>query len=553
METTYEILKPSIPADHCRQAQATDLLNARVAGGFAPSQVLDLGCGAGNTIDFFRRRLPDASWVGVDIAESPEVAQRSRGDATFVTFDGVNLPFDDDEFDLIYSNQVLEHVRYPEPLLAEVSRVLAPGGLFIGQTSHLEPYHSFSFWNFTIYGFKTICEAAGLDLDEVRPGIDGITLTKRAYLGRPPEYSQWFADESPINEEIESAATEQNRSPQIINYRKLMFCGQFAFVCKHPGAMSEAPPFPDEPQPEPGTPEARRARRARRARQARRAQRADTSGTPPTPPAINRLALPGGLSIEYQCPHNFHIPRALSGTGLAGYEPATLAAYLACIESSVGVVYDVGANIGLYALAAASAFRRQTIAFEPFPAAGDVLEDIRNRYDLPITLRRSAMADEPGTTTFYLSARSDMSNSLNPGFRQHSGELKVETTTLDLEAKRWPPGVIKIDTETTEMDVLRGGRDVFSTFRPSVIVEILGQEIAEQARSFFAEFDYTILDLGAADIWQTITGLSQDVTPGDQRNWVVLPGEVNKQFLERAAHWAKVIQSLPILNQPPAD
>jgi ubiquinone/menaquinone biosynthesis C-methylase UbiE len=39
-----------------------------------------------------------------------------------VTFDGVNLPFGDDDFDLVYCKQVLEHVRHPEPLLAEVGR-----------------------------------------------------------------------------------------------------------------------------------------------------------------------------------------------------------------------------------------------------------------------------------------------------------------------------------------------------------------------------------------------------------------------------------------------
>jgi ubiquinone/menaquinone biosynthesis C-methylase UbiE len=191
LETLYDYLKPSIPADHCRQSRATELVMARIRAGFKAVQVLDLGCGAGNTIDFFKKCLPDAKWVGVDIEESPEVAQRRRNDAEFVTFDGVNLPFADGQFDLIFSNQVLEHARLPEQLLAQVHRVLSPDGLFIGQTSQLEPYHSFSYWNFTVFGFKIICEAADLELIELRPGIDGMTLTKRAYLGRPAEYSKW--------------------------------------------------------------------------------------------------------------------------------------------------------------------------------------------------------------------------------------------------------------------------------------------------------------------------------------------------------------------------
>ena len=153
---------------------------------------MDLGCGDGRSLDQFKSIQNSINWVGVDIEESPEVAQRSRTDGRFVTFNGVDLPFEDGEFDLIYSHQVFEHVRHPEALLREISRVLSKDGLLIGQTSQLEPFHSYSHWNFTGYGFKVICADAGLELTELRPGIDGITLIERSYLGRPEEYSKWF-------------------------------------------------------------------------------------------------------------------------------------------------------------------------------------------------------------------------------------------------------------------------------------------------------------------------------------------------------------------------
>lgn len=231
MQNVYEYLKPSIPGDHCHQSRATDLVSRYVKNN-NPKLIMDLGCGVGNTVEYFRRILPESRWVGVDIYESPEVKQRTRSDAEFVSFDGINIPFGDETVDLIYSNQVFEHVRYPERLLQEVRRVLAKNGAFIGQTSQLEPYHSYSYWNFTVFGFKVICEDAGLDLVEIRPGIDAQTLLKRSYLGRPPEYSQWFSKESPLNQEIEGNAKQQKRGAQTINYRKLMNCGQFCFICK---------------------------------------------------------------------------------------------------------------------------------------------------------------------------------------------------------------------------------------------------------------------------------------------------------------------------------
>ena len=151
-------------------------------------------------------------------------------DGRFVTYDGYELPFPDRSFPLVYSYQVLEHVRKPELALREVARVLEPDGLFIGQTSQFEPYHSYSLWNFTVYGFKRILEDAGLQLAELRPGIDGFTLMRRTYEGRPPEMSKYFSQESPVNEEIERAA--EGKRVAIRNYRKLLFCGQFIFVAR---------------------------------------------------------------------------------------------------------------------------------------------------------------------------------------------------------------------------------------------------------------------------------------------------------------------------------
>ena len=81
---------------------------------------------------------------------------------------------------MIYCNQVLEHVRFPERLLREVCRVLKPNGYFVGATSQLEPYHSLSVWNYTPHGFRLLVKEVGLQLQEIRPGIDALTLIIRA-------------------------------------------------------------------------------------------------------------------------------------------------------------------------------------------------------------------------------------------------------------------------------------------------------------------------------------------------------------------------------------
>jgi SAM-dependent methyltransferase len=225
-----ELLGARIPADNSRQT---------VADSYARSaeRVLDLGCGAGDSVDLFRSLNPDVRWVGADIADSPEVAERTRRDAEFVTFDGENLPFRDGSFDLVYCKQVLEHVRRPEPLVREAARVLAPGGWLAGSTSQLEAFHSRSLMNPTPYGICVLAEDAGLEVLELRPGIDGMTLVAWRALGMPQFFARWWARESPGNRIIELAGWAIRLDARTRNQIKLTLCGQFAFLARRPAAQ----------------------------------------------------------------------------------------------------------------------------------------------------------------------------------------------------------------------------------------------------------------------------------------------------------------------------
>ena len=229
-----ELLGDAIPADHARQTLADDLLIARY-GPHAGDRVLDLGCGAGDSVEQFRSLNPAVRWLGVDLDESPEVAGRTRTDAEFRTFDGRNIPAADASIDLVYCKQVLEHVEERAPLIADVARVLRPGGLFLGSTSQLEPYHSLSVGNITPYGLAQLMGRAGLEPVELRPGIDGVTLTVHRALGMPALTRRYWGRESPPNRLIGAAARARRLGPRRANAIKLLLCGQFAFVSRRSG------------------------------------------------------------------------------------------------------------------------------------------------------------------------------------------------------------------------------------------------------------------------------------------------------------------------------
>jgi SAM-dependent methyltransferase len=229
----YELLKRYIPRDHARQVTSTYYVEKLMKGGPPGRRVMDLGCGPGDTVDLFRGFDPDVDWHGVDIESSPEVEGRTRTDAAFHVYDGEHLPFDGGSFDIVFSHQVFEHVRRPEELLGEVARVLRAGGAFIGSVSAIEPYHSFSYFNYSPYGWYVMLEAAGLELVELRPGIDAIALIRRQFLGRPAYAMKWV-ESSPLNEEIDAWGAKTGRPPHLINLRKIQYCGHLVFHARRP-------------------------------------------------------------------------------------------------------------------------------------------------------------------------------------------------------------------------------------------------------------------------------------------------------------------------------
>jgi SAM-dependent methyltransferase len=228
-----EVPESYIPVDHCKQVTAEKCAIALMRQLRNSFRVLDLGCGSGGSIDFFKLHAPEAKWVGLDIEDSPEVRSRCRTDGEFHIFDGVHIPFENSSFDLVYCKQVLEHVKSPEILLKEVQRVLRPGGHLVGSTSHLEPYHSYSYQNFTPFGFCALALDANLQILEIRPGIDGLTLTFRRGLGAPGFMNRWFENESPLNRLIAIIGFLMKRGIAWRNQAKLLFCGHFCFLLRN--------------------------------------------------------------------------------------------------------------------------------------------------------------------------------------------------------------------------------------------------------------------------------------------------------------------------------
>ncbi len=256
-----------------------------------------------------------------------------------------------------------------------------------------------------------------------------------------------------------------------------------------------------------------------------------------------RLRLPSLRQIDFVSPRYLHIPRILSRGRLSDYELHTIAAVLAAVEARDGSFVDVGANIGIFSLCVADALGRHCRAYEPFSDAADVAADLLTRLGLDIDLRRAAVGREPGRATFFLSSRSDMSNSLNAAFRTHRGQVDVEVTSLDADVADLPIAVVKIDTETTEPDVVAGALRTLERCRPAVVVELLSAAVADAVFQQLQPLGYQPYHINDQPRLRSVSNLHAADFSGE-RNWLFWPGPLTINVIDRMNKWRARIAAL---------
>lgn len=94
----------------------------------AGMRVLDVGCGQGRHAFAAARRGARVVALDHEASDCKDTAAAFEGEGGVVTGDGLALPFGDASFERVIASEVLEHVPDDRSAMAELARVLRPGG-----------------------------------------------------------------------------------------------------------------------------------------------------------------------------------------------------------------------------------------------------------------------------------------------------------------------------------------------------------------------------------------------------------------------------------------
>lgn len=171
------------------------------------------------------------------------------------------------------------------------------------------------------------------------------------------------------------------------------------------------------------------------------------------------------------------------------------------------VVWDVGANVGLFSFAAASVCgsKGKVLAIEADLRLVEILRRSARSQGpetAPVDVLPVAISDRVGVAEFVIAARGRSANHLSEteGSSQAGGARETVmaiTVTLDWLLERFPaPNLLKIDVEGAEHKVLQGAQKLLAAHRPNLLCEVHAPN-RQTIAGILGAHGYTMFDLEA--------------------------------------------------------
>jgi len=216
------------------------------------------------------------------------------------------------------------------------------------------------------------------------------------------------------------------------------------------------------------------------------------------------ITVPISTTERFRVRHyGYMIENELFWKGLAGWEKVSMELWTRLCHRS-GTILDIGANTGIFALVAKAVNPdAQVIAVEP---VARIFQKLLGNIALNggrIQAVQAAVSDRTGTVILYDQPENEhvLSVSLDPEWNKASSAIRpVEVpciTVADLLARHGTNTVdlLKIDVETHEAAVLRGFQEILHRDRPTLLIELLNDTVANDVAALVDGLGYLYFNI----------------------------------------------------------
>lgn len=158
------------------------------------------------------------------------------------------------------------------------------------------------------------------------------------------------------------------------------------------------------------------------------------------------------------------------------------------ISKNKKIIFDIGANTGVYSLLSAAINPRSKIyAFEPNNIFTKAIEKANRKNKFQININNIALSNNNGFVYF-------------DGYQIHknSNLKKIKTVRLDNFINKnniKSVDLVKLDVELHEYHVLKGMGKYLQKFKPDFLIEVLNDKIAKKLNNLFKDFGYYYISI----------------------------------------------------------
>ena len=150
--------------------------------GAPETALLDLGCDDGSLTARFGAAIGSGNLHGIEIVEERARVASTRGIRVLTHDLNESLPYEEGSFDVVCSNQVIEHLADTDGFVAETYRVLRPGGYTVVSTENLASWHNVAS---LVLGWQPF------SLSNVSEKLSGVGNPLAVHRATPHLFSSW--------------------------------------------------------------------------------------------------------------------------------------------------------------------------------------------------------------------------------------------------------------------------------------------------------------------------------------------------------------------------